>query len=405
MNKKPRSDQPDVTAPHPERERVEDAAKITGVSRVQDWLLDFVFGGTFPSRTDPSDQEEGRALLRLARLPNIATDPHTTLDLLLKEAKSGWEEENGRRSRIESKATALLALVGVTTTVATGLLFSAIKGEGLDDHGVQLALRTVLLATVVVGVAYFGAAAFSALQAHRAAKYWIPSLSDFKRAESLDDLRRQMAERYLRHSFLNMPGTNYKAEWVGMAQSLVLRGILAFGLAALIACVKALAVGPHVQMATSSAGGNASTLQCARCPEPSISPTKTKFILHESKRVGPFRDGRAEPLDDINLITDLKDFVDHNCSKCTLLLLLGQADIRRLGPETKKHFQSNKDLADRRAEYVAAKLGEIYKTRPDCHPQSIARMQSGPYHIEANDQPSSLAEDRQVILYRSLDDP
>lgn len=242
-----------------------------------------LLGAELPKPADPG------SLLKYPRLPTVGGPHEETTDLILAEARRTWEAEQSRAARIESKAAAMLVGVSVSVSLASGLLLAALKGEPLRGDGA--AMNPTLLAFALLGVGCFVAAAACALRALRASMYGVPSIADFKEAGSAHDLKRQLANAYLTHAYRNMPRNNEKADWVRLAQTLVLRGVVLLGLAALLACLRSFCSGgndkvdrrrqePRLASSVllSDAGVRAVADDAAESQEPDSEVPHTRFV-------------------------------------------------------------------------------------------------------------------------------
>ena len=183
------------------------------------WLrrfLDQVWPTLEGSETEELPFESPRALDEL-RL-NCTVRGDDAIEVLLIELRNLFNEEEGRRSRVDAKAGGMLAAIGLSVSLASGVLFAALRLEFSTPHFKDAVL--VAFVCALVSVVYLAAAAYHTLRAlERAAHSALgpEELLGWKN-DRAPELRRRIAIEYGLCTIRNRSVINRKVDHVHMAQ-------------------------------------------------------------------------------------------------------------------------------------------------------------------------------------------
>jgi hypothetical protein len=233
----------------------------------------------WPRIDGPEEDEEERAAsaIRVAELTErCAAQSDESIIVLLDELRTLFDEEEERRSRVETKAAGMLAAISLSVSLGSGLLFAGLRAEFQSPSSKSAAIAAFLFA--LASLVYLVMAARHSLRALGRTTYFALGPEDLLDSTAPDPptLRRRMAIEYATHAFRNRGPTNRKVDAVHLAQKCVRNGVVTVIplVCASIFVVVLAPVHPGTEApppASSSAPGSAGSAFAPSCVIPAVS--------------------------------------------------------------------------------------------------------------------------------------
>lgn len=155
-----------------------------------------------------------------------AQGPDDKVELVLSELRTLFDEEADRRSRVEAKASGMLAAIGMSVSLGSGFLFAAVRAEFWATSSKNAALVAFSLA--FLSLVYLVRAALHALAALERTGYSCVGPEDLvtEYSENATRLRQRIATLYGLAALANRESTNRKVDRVHLAQCYVRNAVV-----------------------------------------------------------------------------------------------------------------------------------------------------------------------------------
>jgi hypothetical protein len=184
-------------------------------------------------------------------------------DGLSNELAVRFKEEEDRRARVEAKASALLAAIGLAVTLGSNMLFAAFRADFASGAVKYAAIVALIFA--VIGLTYLSQGARYALLALSRTAYAAIGPEELLQPDVVRDaasLRRYVVNSYAKSAVKNRAATNRKVDDVHLAQLFVRNALVAFLAVAVFAVAAVCFVPVKVPVSPLPVGS------AERCPPP-----------------------------------------------------------------------------------------------------------------------------------------